>query len=502
MPKPNILFILTDQHWAGSLGCYGNTICRTPVIDSLAQKGLRFDNAYCATPICSPARASLQTGLMPSRHGMQTNIYTRGCMVHELPDHPSLLPRRLQHLGYHTGYTGKWHMGFGDAKADHPEYQHHIRSTPGIGRVDLKGSLPSSLGYDGDDFPGHGGVGTTTPQYLKYLQDHRIDLKIRKVFDYYPDTFEVLSGPESTVSYMLTSNAMRHIDAFEQRGGPWFYMLNFWGPHSPYHASSPFLDLYRHVEIPEWPSFREDLRAKPAIHNAHRTETTAKWRWSEFQEIIRFYYASITEIDANIGRLLEHLQSHGVLDNTLVIFSADHGDALGIHRGLTDKSLFMYEQTNRVPLIISTPDQRRAGDVEERFVGTCDLYSTILESAGLSRGEAQLDGKSLVPLLNDESVIWRDSIVTESAGLDFLQASQRAIRWRHFKYVFNVGEVDELYDLKADPHEMINLVEDPRHRNLLAEGRKKLDAWMQAQGDGLVERYRRMRGLVPRIDLA
>jgi arylsulfatase A-like enzyme len=300
---------------------------------------------------------------------------------------------------------------------------------------------------------------------------------------------------------MLTSNAMRHIRDMASQSRPWFYMLNYWGPHSPYHAPSEFLDLYRHATIPAWPSFGEELSGKPAIHHAHRTETTADWGWREFQEIIRFYYASVTEIDTNIGRLLEYLRSQGLLDNTLVLFSADHGDSLGVHRGLTDKSLFMYEETNRVPLVIQTPESRRAGDVEDRFVGTCDLYSTILEYAGLARSESQLDGRSLVPLINDESVVWRDSIVTESAGLDFLQASQRAIRWRHYKYVFNVGEVDELYDLKADPHEMHNLSADPLHQKLLAEGRRKLEAWMQTHNDGLIERFRRMRGLVPRIDL-
>jgi arylsulfatase A-like enzyme len=494
MDRPNILFIQTDQQMARSLGCYGSTICRTPTIDALARDGVRFDNAYCATPICSPARASIQTGLLPSHHGIQTNVYTRGCLVHELPDHPTLLSRRLQSLGYSIGFTGKWHMGFGDDKQNHPEYQAHVRATPVLGRLDLAGSLPSTIGYEGDDFPGHGGIGMDTPQYREYLKSNGIELRTRKVFDRYPDTFEVLSGPQSTVTHFLTNNAIRHVGSFLQRGRPFFYFLNFWGPHSPYHAPSEFVDLYRDVPIPPWKSYDEDQRHKPGIHDAHRTETTAHWTWEHYQTALRYYYASNTEIDANVARLIDFLKQSGQYDNTLILFASDHGDSLGIHRGLTDKSFFMYEETCRIPLIIKEPGRpARAGGSDDRFVGTCDLYSTILDYAGLDRADTELDGRSLRPLLDGSATAWRDSIVTESVGLDFLLYTQRMIRFEHYKYVFNAGEIDELYDLRADPDEIRNLAADPAHADLLQRGRLKLDAWMAEHNDGLRERYRRLR---------
>lgn len=509
MHRPNILFILTDQHWTGSIGCYGSAHCRTPHIDRLAREGRRFDNAYCITPICTPARASLQTGLFPSHHGMQTNIYTRGCMIHELPDHPTLLSRRLQQLGYQIGYTGKWHLGFGEGRESHGEYQHHIRATPMLDRVRLDGCLPSTVGYEGEDYPGHGGCGSHTRQFREHLHRLGRPQTRRVVHDRYPEIYEVTSGPETVVSHMLTDQAIDLTTQFIDQGRPWFYMLNYWGPHAPYHASTPFLDLYRDLSIEPWPSFREDVSQKPALHHAHRTETTAHWDWTQFQEMVRMYYAAVSEIDANIGRLLQSLESRGVLDDTLVIFSADHGDALGVHRGLTDKSLFMYEETNRIPLIIRSPRSRSAtshqlvpgeGGSDSRFVGTCDLYSTILESAGMPRADAELDGRSLVPLLRDEPVTWREQIVTESAGLDFLQASQRAVRWADWKYVFNVGETDELYDLSRDPHEMHNLASVACFADRLREGRARLANWMTTHNDGLLERFSRMRGLVDRID--
>jgi len=497
MRRPNILFILTDQQMAGTLGCYGSAICRTPHADALAREGVRFTNAYAACPICTPARASIQTGLYPFRHGMQANIYTRGCMVHELPDVPTLLSRRLQGLGYATGYTGKWHLGFGDHADGHPEYEFHVQGTPMLRPARHGGTLPSTVGYEGDDFPGHGGAGMQTPQYRQYLADRGIELKTRTVVDHYPDTFEVLSGTESTVSHFLAENAMRHMRGFIEAGRPFFYMLNFWGPHSPYHASSEYLDLYRDTPIPPWPSFDEPQAGKPSVHNAHRTERLVHWQWPDFERIIRHYYAACTEIDAQVGRVVDMLKRAGQYDNTVIVFSSDHGDAIGVHRGLTDKALFMYEETNRVPLIVRDPAAPAgAGTAEDRFAGTCDLYSTVLDYAGLPRAQAELDGRSLRPLVEGAEVPWRDCMVTECSGLDFLLHTQRALRYQQFKYVFNCGDLDELYDLAEDPHELRNLAADPARAELLQALRLRLDRWMGEMGDGLQERFRRLRGLV------
>lgn len=494
-PRPNLLFILTDQQMAATLGCYGSNLVQTPHLDALARDGVLFNQAYAACPICTPARASLQTGLMPFRHGMQTNIYTRGCLVHELPDHPTLLPRLLRTLGYRPGFTGKWHLGFGPDAANQPEYQHHIRDCPGLGRVPLHGSLPSSIGYEGDDFPGHGGIGAQTPQYHAYLRSRQLDLRTRPIFTHYPETFEVLSGTETTVSHFLTEQASAFITERLAANEPFYYQLNYWGPHSPYHASTEFLDLYRDLPIPPWPSFDEDLAHKPSLHHAHRTETTRHWTWSQYETALRVYFASITELDAKIGRLISLLKQNGQYERTLIVFSSDHGDSLGVHRGLTDKALFMYEETNRIPLLIKPPEATppRAGQTENRFVGTCDLYSTFLDYAGLSRTEAELDGRSLRPLIEGESVTWRDCIVTECTGLDYLSITARAIRYQNFKYVFNPGDLDELYDLFSDPHELRNLAIEPASADLLLTLREKLDQWMVDQGDGLVERYRRLR---------
>lgn len=497
MARPNLLFILTDQHLATTLGCYGSTLVHTPHLDALAREGLLFTNAYAACPICTPARASLQTGLLPFRHGMQTNIYQRGCLIHELPDHPTLLPRRLRQLGYRPGFTGKWHLGFGPEPTSQPEYHHHLAACPGLARLPHHGSLPSLLGYEADDFPGHGGVGRHTPQFKAWLAARGRTFTTRSIHDHYPHTYEVTSGADTTVTHFLTERALDFIDRAGSTGQPFSYQLNYWGPHADYHAPSEYLDRYRDVHFPPWASFHADQARKPSLHDAHRTETTRDWTWTDYEACLRVYAASVTEIDAQVGRIIARLRERGLYDQTLILFSADHGDSLGIHRGLTDKALFMYEETNRIPLILKPPaggPGGRAGEREHRFVGTCDLYSTLLDYAGLPRAEAELDGRSLRPLVEaDSAVVWRDAIVTECSGLDHLLTTQRALRYQHYKYVFNAGDRDELYDLAADPHEMVNLVDDPARADLRLELRRRLDAWLVAHGDGLVERYRRLR---------
>ena len=165
MPNPqNIIFILTDQHRISGVSAYGETPCRTPGIDRLAAEGILFENAYTVYPVCSPARATIMTGVYPHTNGVTSNVHEVGCSVHELQDRPSLLARRLQAAGYATGYTGKWHLGTDrDASFDGP-------NSP---------SLPSTIGFEGQDFPGHGGDGSGYPEYKAWLKKKGFNHKIK-----------------------------------------------------------------------------------------------------------------------------------------------------------------------------------------------------------------------------------------------------------------------------------------------------------------------------------
>lgn len=488
---PNILFIFTDQHRVDTLGCYGSAVCRTPHLDALAAQSVVFERAYTVCPLCTPARASVQTGLYPSHHGMTGNIYCPGCMVHELPDVPLLLSRRMQKQDYSLGYTGKWHLGMDGAA----ELQCHALQSL-LPTCPPKGTLPSDVGYEADDFPGHGDGGLRFPQFRQYLHDAGLELQWKgKDPTRHPGRFaEVVSPIQSTVEYYLTERAIQSIDRLAARSQPFFFSLHHWGPHAPYLAPTEYLDLYRQAQLPPWPNFRDTGEGKPSIHNFKRVQPAQRGDWSAFQEQIRHYYAYTTFIDAQIGRLVDHLKQSGLYDDTVIIFSADHGESLGIHGGLEDKSIFMYEETVRIPLLIKPARSNARGRREEHFAVTTDLYSTILDYAGANLGDYPCDGRSLVPWVQGRSADdWPDCAVTEGSGISPVLFSQRAIRWGDWKYVFNCGDLDELYDLAADPYEMANLACDAAHEPQLLDMRRRLSQWMAQHRDPLLPAFAKLR---------
>ena len=498
MDRPDILLIVTDQQRTDTLTCYGGADCETPHLDALAERSVVFQNAYTACPVCTPARASLMTGLYPSRHGMATNIYQPGCTIHEIADTPALLSRALAGAGYACGYTGKWHLGEGPLPtgADTAPWPAHYRQAGG--------SLPTLVGFEGDDFPGHGGGGYDYPQFADYLRDRGLRFELADVVEefshngrWHTSWGEVTSPIESTVEYFLVERAIHLIDDLRHRGQPWCFQLHFWGPHEPFYAPTEYLDRYRNRALEPWASFDERPVNKPSIHEMWRRRDKD---WGFFEQALRHCYGFMSSIDAQIGRLLAWMEGEGILDNTLVIFTADHGDSQGCHGGIENKAIHMYEEIVRVPLLVKPPRATTAGrDTrrdEQRFAGTCDLYSTILDAAGVARADAERDGRSLLPLLaGDAPADWPEEAVVEGAGIVDVLHTQRMIRRGDLKYVFNAGDVDELYDLAADPAELTNRIDDPGCAAALKEMREALSAWMRAHEDGLLWNFRHMRRL-------
>ncbi|CAH1221452.1 Multifunctional alkaline phosphatase superfamily protein PehA [Paenibacillus allorhizoplanae] len=494
--QQNILLILTDQQRIDTMKCYGGTVCQTPHLDQLAEESIIFDNAYASCPICTPARASLQTGYYPFNVGMQANTYGAHCLIRELPDDPMLLSRQLLKQDYSAGYTGKWHLGhgkeivetedfrrYGKKSITFPEFQYNIRS------------LPTDLGYEGDDFPGHGDGGYEYPEYLRYLEENNLRFETVNTlsgnFDVHTAS-EVVSPIETTVEYYLTERAIHYIDRFRRRRRPFFFALNFWGPHEPYMAPTKHLELYRNQHLEPWPNFYDNNENKPSIHKARMANSK---EWSAFEPYVKHYFGFMSSIDEQIGRLLDYLKQNDLYDNTTIIFSADHGESLGIHGGLSDKAFFMYEETCRIPLVVKQAGPKQEKRRENRFIGSCDLYATILELSGVPCETANSrDGRSFVPLMDGETVTdWPDCVVTECSGLENVLFTQRMIRHSNLKYVFNCGDLDELYDLNLDPHEMSNLVANPTYVSSLTFMRGKLAEWMNEHQDGLLKLFKRMR---------
>ena len=476
-PKnPNILFIFTDQHRLSALGCYGETPCQTPNLDRLAAQGVRFETAYTVCPVCSPARGTIMTGLYPHSHGICANVHNLGCAVHELEDHPDLLSRRLEQAGYFCGYSGKWHLG---SKTDRAFIS---KSTM---------SVPTKLGFTGQDFPGHGGGGFIYPEYQEYLKKNGFTHEVIQAPNYDERMpAGILSGPEeSTVPYFLTENSIELMEQAKNEEKPFFLWHNFWGPHSPYYATQEYYDIYRDIEIPEWPNYqwdpKDDNMPRQVKIHPHADSLT----WEDWAEAIRHYYAFTTMIDRQIGRMLDYLEESGLAENTIVIFSSDHGETLGSHGGLTDKGWHHFEETQRIPFIIKTPEkfktQTAPGSVKQDFLSSADIYPTILDIAGIQAenfDRLALQGKSILPLLRGESVQWRDSVFTEFYGVNNASVSMISVRHGDMKYGWNCSNIDELYDLKDDPYEMNNLIKDSQYAIVLSELREIMADWMKESG--------------------
>ena len=489
--KPNILLIFTDQQGLSAVGCYGPTPCQTPNIDRLAETGVRFETAYTSCPVCTPARGTIMTGLYPHGHGMCCNVEDLGCSVHEIIDRPELLSRRLQKAGYNLGYTGKWHLG-----TDRDVF---------YGAPNQK-MLPKDVGFEGQQFAGHGNGGFHYPEYQQYLAEHGWEHKLKPKDErpFHAWNYGVLEGPtESTVPYFLTEHTISLIDRFRQEERPFFIWHNFWGPHNPHWVPEEYAALYRGVEIPEWPNYRWAGRTANRPFQVKMHPFAEQLTWEDWAEAIRHYYGFATLIDHQIGRILDHLDATGLRDNTIILFTADHGETLGTHGGLTDKGFHHFEEIQRIPMIVWMPealyrDGCQPGDVLTEWASLVDIYPTILDLAGAPVDESTIHGRSLAPLLRKEEVAWRDKAVVEFWGVNSMITGMVSIRQGRYKYGWNSSSEDDLYDLEADPDEMINLIDDPAYAGVLTEMRGLLEEWMVETDLPALGYYRRSRmGVFP-----
>lgn len=469
--QPNIIVIMTDQHRLSAVGAYGDTVCQTPNIDRLAREGVRFETAYTSNPVCSPARGTVMTGQYPHTHGITSNLHNVGCSVHELRDRPELLSRRMESAGYQLGYTGKWHLG--------------TEKTESFG-IPNEPSLPRDVGFEGQNFGNHGGGGFEYSEYQNYLKENGFEHKVK---EWGEETQHILpmgelEGPaESTVPYFLTQHTMDMTDRFAKEEKPFFIWHNFWGPHGPYYVPKEYVDMYRDVSIPEWPNYRWPSRELMGPHQVKIHPDHERLVWADWEMALRYYYAFATLIDEQIGRLVAHLEATGQLENTVIIFASDHGETIGSHGGLTDKGWHHFEEIHRIPFVIRFPDGKAKGEVREAFVSLTDLYPTVCDLGAAEWDRNAVHGMSLLPLVAEADVAWRDTVVSEFGGVNSLAATLRTVRYASYKYGYNCAGEDELYDLEKDPWEMRNLIQHPGYRAVAADMRRRLFVWMEETND-------------------
>lgn len=448
--RPNVLLITADQLRFDMLNPVGAGP-HTPHLDALAAEGMRFTNAYSHLPVCGPSRQSLHCGLRPETFGGLWNAGSSLPVASISPD-AWTWTRALQDAGYRSAFLGKWGV--------HP----HLG--------------PTHFGYD---------EAVLQEEYRRFRNEAYPGITFSNGFFGEPDPVPAEDSP----THWLADRAAETIRRLEGGGEPWHVALHFAEPHLPCRPAGRFADMYDPDTIAPWPSFAEDFAGKPFIQRQQLYSWGIEtYEWSDWAPIVARYYGVISQLDEAIGRVLRELAAIGASEHTIVVFTADHGDTCGAHR-MIDKHYIMYDDVVRVPMIVRWPGVAAAGTVCESFVyNFLDIPPTIVEAAGLGPGgapEPELHGRSLLPLLRAEApdeVPWRNSVVSTYNGQQFGLYCQRMLRGDRWKYVWNLTDVDELYDMKDDPAELRNLAADDAFAPVLAELRRELYERLREFGDG------------------
>ncbi len=439
-PPLNVLFIASDD-LTGTLGCYGHPAVKSPHIDRLASRGVRFDNAYCQFPFCGPSRASLMTGLRPDTVGVVTN---RKVDFREWRPGTVTLPQMFRNSGRRSMRVGKlFHMGVPGGVGtmthqDPPSWDVSI-SPPGLEN--------ESVGPGGDPNP-----------------DLRHGLKMQWV---------QTADAEGQADSAAADTAIRLLR--ESAGQPFFLGLGFVRPHTPFVAPSRFFDMYPLDEIELVSNPPDDLDDIPAPAKNLRPFLWHQMGMSEENQrlALRGYYASVSFMDEQVGRVLGELESLGLADRTVVVFFGDHGWHLGEHTHWQKMSLM--EDSVRAPLIVSAPGARGAGESSRALVEFVDLYPTLADLCGLEP-PADLEGVSLGPLLDDPAGSVKDSAFSQVQWEDRIYG--RTVRTARYRYIRWEGDGggDELYDHENDPREFTNLAADASHADILQAMRSRLES--------------------------
>jgi arylsulfatase A-like enzyme len=459
MTKPNILFIMSDDHAAHAMSCYGSRINQTPCIDRIATSGMLLRNCFCTNSICAPSRATILTG----EHSHLNGVKTLGDKFDGRRRHVAKL---LQQGGYQTAIIGKWHLGHGGV------------------------SDPTGFDY-WNVLPGQG----------LYHNPEMIDMGEKKVYEGY-------------VTDIITDLS---IDWLQRRAAdkPFFLMCHHKAPHRPWDPDEGHAHLYEDIDIPEPETFNDDYknRSRAAAEARMRIDRDLNARdlkmdpppeltgqalkkWM-YQRYIKDYLRCVASIDDNVGRLLDFLDQEGLAEDMLVIYTSDQGFFLGDH-GWYDKR-FMYEESLRMPFIVCYPREIQPGSVCDAIATNVDFAKTFLDYAGLPAPD-DMQGASLRPLFNGETPEgWQQSFYYRywMHLSHHYVCAHYGVRTRRYKLIYYYGEalgttgsIDEpktpeweLFDLEKDPLEMNSVYHDPAYAEVVEELKRELYRLKRDAGD-------------------
>lgn len=465
MPRPNILFIYTDQQRWDALGANGNPHIRTPNLDRLAARSLNFRTCVVQHPLCMPSRASLLTGRYPSRLG----ITEMGVPV---PEDAITLPRMLGQYGYHSANIGKLHFlphANRDHRKAHPSYGFdslEISDEPGpyhdAYRAWVAARKPDQLGLISAGLPPHAKTWQKTMGWKDTVTHPLDDAPVPQ--GYVPheggSRFAFLGGTpfpgddDVTYSAFVADRTCDYLDQRARSGEPFLCVSSFYSPHAPWIVPQRFLDVYDEAALPV-PQFPPDF-AREADGDGYCSD-------AHLRAAAKGYYAAVSEVDFHVGLILRRLERNGQLDNTVIVFTSDHGEWLGDH-GRFGKSYPAHDCVSRVPLLISAPAQDAA--VVDDPVEAVDILPTLLCLAGI-QPPPHLNGRSLVGNPDGAPYAARTSALMEYSGW-------KSLRTKRFRYIAHQDGRECLFDLDAAFGEYHDVADRPDHAGDLAALRAEM----------------------------
>ena len=469
--RPNILIFMTDQE-QGDVVAPGHP-CLTPNADRLAADGIRFAQTYTPTAHCCPSRATFMTGLYPSRHGVYNNVCNEAALHTGLYPGVKTFSEQLRAAGYNCTLCGKWHVSIDEGPADRGWKEREVTAVAGTHHgVSIEEWRDGPRTPDDEARP-RGSV--SRPGWGNF-----------EVYRTLPDGGD--KGYESLHDYKVIQAAVDELEQLSQQDAPWCLFVGPIGPHDPFNVPRKFVDMYDASEIDLPASYGDTLEDKPRVVQRQRRQYWDQLSEDEVRESIAHYWAYCTLEDALLGEVLDALDATGQAGDTLVIFMSDHGDYCGAH-GIYLKGVAAFREAYHVPCIVRWPKGiRRPGRVVDEFVTLADFAPTFLELAGVAPAE-DLTGRSLVPFLaGDSPADWPDAFHNQLNGVE-LYYSQRVVTTHEFKYVYNGFDFDELYDLRNDPLEMVNVADDPAYEDVKHDLVQRMWRFAAQQNDIIFNPY-------------
>lgn len=450
-PQPyNVLFIISDDLTSTALSCYGNKISQTPNIDRLASRGTKFTRTYCQGSYCGPSRASLMSGYYPHGSGVLAYDSPRAAIGER-----ATWSQHFKNAGYYSARVGKiYHMGIpGDVEI-------------GANGADDAASWSERFNIQGPEWkaPGRGETLEGNPDGKKPVMGG--------------NTFVVVEADGDDLVHADGKAAAKACELIEaHRDKPFWLGVGFVRPHVPFVAPASYYEPFLPYDKIELPEKREgDWGDIPKSGINYKTSRNMQMDIRRQKKAVGGYYASVAFMDAQVGKVLDALKRNGLEDNTIVIFTSDHGYHLGEHDFWAKVSL--HEESSKVPLIISVPGKKPA--VCDSLVELLDLYPTLSSLCGLEV-PSRLQGKDLSPVFDDPSHEVREAAFSVSPMQDAFML--RTSSWAYIQYGEDAGKGSELFDMEKDPKQFNNLAADPAHQETVAEFRSKMELKLAAIRD-------------------